>query len=184
MCRGSCGRVPVQFSKSTLLTSINKKNEKDETLRPAFIETLSQGTRVSPPHWTALFIRHWVQERRSLHEPVRCSPPHSLAVVRCIPSLSVVSRTLLVSAVQKKRLTSDSEGQQPMQTRSKPLGLDGLSRRATRIAQGANQHAELTGRFAQQALLCSVHKVATILIIPEDFGGHPATGPSSLGRPE
>ena len=30
-----------------------------------------------------------------------------------------------------------------------------------------------TARFAQQAL-CPVHKVATVLIIPEDLGGHPA----------
>ena len=63
-----------------------------------------------------------------------------------------------------------------MRTRSKPHGLDGLSPRATQIVRGINQHAELTAKFAEQALLCTVHKVATILIISEDLGGHPATG--------
>ena len=74
----------------------------------------------------------------------------------------------------------DSAGQQPTRTRSQPLGLDGLCPKATRIVRGINQHTELTARFAKQALLCSVHKVATVLIIPEDLGGHPATGPPSL----
>ena len=68
----------------------------------------------------------------------------------------------------------DSAGQQPTRTRSQPLGLDGLFPKATRIVRGTNQHAELTARFAQQALLCPVHKIATVLIIPEDLGGHPA----------
>ena len=74
----------------------------------------------------------------------------------------------------------DSAGQQPTRTRSQPLGLDGLCPKATRIVRGTNQHTELTARFAKRALLCSVHKVATVLIIPEDIGGHPATGPPSL----
>ena len=74
----------------------------------------------------------------------------------------------------------DSAGQQPTRTRSQVLGLDGLCPKATRIVRGINQHSELTARFAKQALLCSVHKVATVLIIPEDFGGHPATGPPSF----
>ena len=64
--------------------------------------------------------------------------------------------------------------QQPTRTRSQPLGLDGLFPKATRIVRGTKQHAGLTARFAQQALLCPVHKVATVLIIPEDLGGHPA----------
>ena len=65
----------------------------------------------------------------------------------------------------------DSAGQQPTRTRPQPLGLDGLCPKATRIVRGINQHTELTARFA---------KVATVLIIPEDLGGHPATGPPSL----
>ena len=64
-----------------------------------------------------------------------------------------------------------------MRTRSKPHGF---SPKATQIVRGINQHAELTAKFAQQALLYTVHKVATILIISEDLGGHPATGPPSL----
>ena len=74
----------------------------------------------------------------------------------------------------------DPAGQQPMRTRSQPLGLDGLCPKATRIVNSTNQHAELTARFAQQALLCTAHRVATVLIIPEDLGGHTATGPPSL----
>ena len=35
-------------------------------------------------------------------------------------------------------------------------------------------------RPTEQALLCPVHKVATILTFPEDLGGHTATRPSSL----
>ena len=66
----------------------------------------------------------------------------------------------------------DSARQQPTRTRSQPLGLDGLCPKATRIVRGTNQHAELTTRFAKQALLCSEHKIATVLIIPEDLGGH------------
>ena len=66
----------------------------------------------------------------------------------------------------------DPAGQQPMRTRSQLLGLDGLGPKATRIVSSTNQHAELTARFAQQALLCTAHRVATVLIIPEDLGGH------------
>ena len=73
-------------------------------------------------------------------------------------------------------LPDDSAGQQPKRTRSQSFGLDGLSPKATRIVRGMNQHTELTARFAKQALLCSVHKGATVLIIP----GHPSTGPPSL----
>ena len=75
----------------------------------------------------------------------------------------------------------DPAGQQPMRTRSKALGLDGLSPRATQIVRGINQQAELTAKFAQQALLCTVHRVATILITSEEVGGHPATGPLHSG---
>ena len=67
-----------------------------------------------------------------------------------------------------------------MRTRSQPLGLDGLCPKTTRIVCSTNQHAELTARFTQQALLCTVHRVATVLIIPEDLGGHTVTGPPSL----
>ena len=67
-----------------------------------------------------------------------------------------------------------------MRTRSKPHGLDVVSPRDTQIIRGVNQHAELTAKFAKQELLCSVHKVATILITSEDLGGHPARGPPSL----
>ena len=74
----------------------------------------------------------------------------------------------------------DPTGQQPMRTRSQPLGLDGLCPKATRIVSSTNQHAELTARFAQQALLCTAHRVATVLIIPEDLGGHTTTGLPSL----
>ena len=48
-----------------------------------------------------------------------------------------------------------------MRIRSKPHGLDGLRPRDTQIVRGANQHAEFTAKFAQQALLCTVHKVVT-----------------------
>ena len=74
----------------------------------------------------------------------------------------------------------DPVGQLPLRSRSQPLGLDGLCPKTTRIVGSTNQHSEFTARFAQQALLCTAHRVATVLIIPEDLGGHTVTGPPSL----
>ena len=86
----------------------------------------------------------------------------------------------------------DPAGQQPMRTRSKPHGLDGSSPRDTQIVRCVNQRAELMAKFAQEALLCTVHKVATILIASEALDGHPSNrttftldddGASNPGRP-
>ena len=48
------------------------------------------------------------------------------------------------------------------------------------IAKSFRHHAEQTARFAQQALLCPAHKVATEIIISESIGRSTAAEPSSL----
>ena len=59
-------------------------------------------------------------------------------------------------------------GQQPERSRSKPFGLDGLSREAQLKVTPANQHAEFTAFLAREAPDCTEHKVALVV---DDFGG-------------
>ena len=120
-------------------------------------------------------LEGWQQHQTSLTFPEVCSGADLLTLLDLLDHAREEYFSVLCLLPR-----DDSAGQQPTRTRSKPLGLDGLCPNSIRIIRGINQHTELTARFAQQALLCSVHKVATVLIIPEDLGGHPATGPPSL----
>ena len=65
----------------------------------------------------------------------------------------------------------ESGDQRPLQTRSKPLELDGWSPSAVAIIHTDNLHCELVALFAEEASLCPEHRFALLLFFTEDVGG-------------
>ena len=73
-----------------------------------------------------------------------------------------------------------TEGPPPVRTRALPLGLSALHAKASARVAKANQDIEIASWFAQQSVTCSHHRVAFLWVFPEDFGGHPVSGPTSI----
>ena len=70
-------------------------------------------------------------------------------------------------------------GQWPLRSRAQPLGLSVLSAVDRQRVLQSNQVLEVTSWVAHHALCCQVSKVYLLLMMPEDFGGHCESGPSS-----
>ena len=67
-----------------------------------------------------------------------------------------------------------------LRSRTEPLGVDGLSHSEATIVFNHNRNSEFIGWFAAQALQCSVRKIASVLVFPEDLGGNVSQSQASL----
>ena len=75
---------------------------------------------------------------------------------------------------------AEAEGQKPLRSRSRPLGLPALSLSEQRKVNQANECLELGVWLAQQALSCETKQTDLLLVAPEDFGGEAIHGPAAI----
>ena len=71
-------------------------------------------------------------------------------------------------------------GQDPLRSRSFPLGIPSLSPDAQSKVLLDNEHLEYAAWILECSLLCERAKVDSILVFPEDPGGHEHHGPASV----
>ena len=88
---------------------------------------------------------------------------------------------LVPSASTWSRLRSSAtQGQPQLRIRAFPLGVPGSDPHVAEQLRRANRVLEAIAWYAEQALACSSTRVGLNLVFPEDVGGHPVTGPSSI----
>ena len=105
----------------------------------------------------------------------------TLDLLRQIRSGIFAAIFLIPSASTWSRLRSSATSGQPqLRTRAFPLGVPGSDPQVAELLRQDNRILEAISWCAEQALACSSTRVGLNLVFPEDPGGHPVTGPSSI----